>query len=337
MESFQLSYDLNSGDQIEIKGRGDMPNDRSKLIVVPVDGSEYSKNSIKYLCEWYAGNHDVNVILCYILPSLPPLFYDPRYRQQASQQLKKLEKKNLEMGETILSDAKKIFLEKGFSVQQIQTVCRDKELSIAKDICSFSENKEADAIVLSAKGRSRLEAFFMGEVSHNVLEYSRQIPVCLVNGNEFNKNVLIGIDSSENALRAVGHAGIMLSGTDCSVTLFHTYRNLRRFLPKEVLDAGPNSELETIWYHMAGQEVTPFMKKAKEMLVSAGVDESRISTRLDEGSRSAADDILKEARKTGCGTIILGRRGLSGIKELIMGSVTRKIIHDSHGMTIWIV
>jgi nucleotide-binding universal stress UspA family protein len=316
-----------------------MPDDIkiNKIIVVPIDGSEYSKNSIKYLCEWYADNQDVKIILCYILPSLPPLFNDPKFRHKTSPQLKELEKKNLEMGERILRDGKKTFLEKGFADQQIQTVHRNKEVGIAKDICRFSENKQADAIALSTKGRSRLEAFFMGEISNNVLEYSKNIPVWLVNGNVFNKNVLIGIDSSENALRAVDHAGFILSGTNCCVTLFHTYRSLRRFLPREVLDAAPNSELETIWYQMAGQEVTPYMKKAKEMLISAGLDESKISTRLVEGSRSAADDILKEARKTGCGTIILGRRGLSGIKELIMGSVTRKTINDSRGMTIWIV
>lgn len=284
----------------------------------------------------YAGCQDVRITLCYILPSLPPLFDDPKYRRQTALQLKTLEKKNLEMGEKILNDGKKIFLEKGFSEQQVKTVNQSKQLGVAKDICQFSENKDADAIVLSTKGRSRLETFFMGEVSHSVLEYSRNIPVWLVNGKDFNKNVLIGIDPSENALRAVDHAGFMLSGTDCWVTLFHTYRSLRRFLPKEVIDAVPNSELETIWYQMADQEATPYMKKAREMLIAAGVDDSRISSRRIEGSRNAADDILNEARKTGCGTIVLGRRGLSGIKEIIMGSVTRKIINDSRGMTVCI-
>jgi nucleotide-binding universal stress UspA family protein len=268
---------------------------------------------------------------------LPPLFNDPKLEHQMSQHLKELDKKNLEMGERILSDCKRMLMEKGFTDQHIETACRRKEVGIAKDICRFSENKQVDAIVMSTKGRSRLEAFFMGEVSNSVLEFSRNIPVWLVNGNDFNKNVLIGIDSSDNALRAVEHAGFMLSGTNCSVTLFHTYRNLRRFLPKEVIEAVPNSELEAIWYQMAGKEVLPYMNKAKDILVSAGLDGTRISSRMVEGSRSAADDIIEEAQNTGCGTIILGRRGLTGLKELLMGSVTRKIISNSRGMTIWII
>ncbi|MCK4469454.1 MAG: universal stress protein, partial [Desulfobacterales bacterium] len=39
----------------------------------------------------------------------------------------------------------------------------------------------------------------------------------------------------------------------------------------------------------------------------------------------------------GFGTIVLGRRGVSKIKELFMGSVTRKILNSSSALTVWIV
>jgi nucleotide-binding universal stress UspA family protein len=47
--------------------------------------------------------------------------------------------------------------------------------------------------------------------------------------------VLIAVDSSENALRAVDHAGFMLSGTDCKATIFYAMKNLGRFVPLEAL------------------------------------------------------------------------------------------------------
>ncbi len=314
-----------------------MTDGTSRVIVAPIDGSEYSQNAIEYLCALYTGILDVQVILCHILPVLPPLFTDPELQSEVVEHLELLEEKNLEIGEKILSKGKKKFLANGFADRQIETVIRNKEFGVARDICLFAEKRNADAIVLATKGRGRLTFPFMGRIAGNALEYSRKIPVWLVNDKIPGKNVLIGIDASENALRAADYAGVMLTGTGCSVTLFHSYRSLRRFLPKEVLDAVPNSELEKIWYQMAGQEVMPYIEKAKGILIRAGLKESMISCHQVEGSRSAAHDILEEARKMNSGTIILGRRGLSGIKELIMGSVTRKIIHNSREMTVCVV
>ena len=79
------------------------------------------------------------------------------------------------------------------------------------------------------------------------------------------------------------------------------------------------------------------MKKAKEMLMGAGLGETQISSKVIEGSRSAASDILEEARSEGYGTIVVGRRGLSAVKEFFMGSVTSKILQNSAGLAVWIV
>jgi nucleotide-binding universal stress UspA family protein len=56
-----------------------------------------------------------------------------------------------------------------------------------------------------------------------------------------------------------------------------------------------------------------------------------------EGSGSVASDILQEARASGCGSVVLGRRGLTGLKEFIMGSVTAKVLQASTGLAVWIV
>ena len=96
-------------------------------------------------------------------------------------------------------------------------------------------------------------------------------------------------------------------------------------------------ELEDLWKTKAGQEIEPFMKKAKEMLLKAGLNESQITTKVVDGSRSAANDIVEEARSKGYGTIVMGRRGLSGMKEFFMGSVSTKVLQNSDGMAVWIV
>ena len=80
-----------------------------------------------------------------------------------------------------------------------------------------------------------------------------------------------------------------------------------------------------------------FMNKAKEMLLQAGLNESQITKKVVDGSRSAASDILDEARNNGYGTIVMGRRGLSGVREFFMGSVSSKVLQSSTRMATWIV
>jgi nucleotide-binding universal stress UspA family protein len=315
---------------------GEIMTELSKMVVVPVDGSENAHRSLEYIDLMYGKDHNLEVTLKYVLPSLPPILADDRsMKRETAMKLKTLENKNIRMAEQILSKAKNLLIKKGFKEDLVQTVSRKKDRGIAQDICNWVESKRADAVLMTTRGRSRLEAFFMGEVSSKLLEYCRVCPVWIVEGTVTSNRVLIAIDNSENALRAVDHAGFMLSGTDCPVTIFHSMRHLRRFVPQEVLDEAP--ELEELWKTKAGQAIEPFMTKAKEMLVKAGVSESQISKKVVDGSRSAASDILEEARNNEYGTIVMGRRGISGVQEFFMGSVSSKVLQSSTGMAIWIV
>jgi len=308
----------------------------SKMIVVPVDGSENALKSLDYLHLMYGNRHNIEVTLKYVLPSLPPILADNTdLDRETAAKLKTVENKNIRMAESVLSQAKNVLLQKGFEEERLHTVYRKKQSGIAQDICAWVESKRADAVLMSTRGRSRFEAFFMGEISSKLLEYCRVCPVWIVEGKVKSNRVLIAIDSSDNALRAVDHAAFMLSGTDSPVTLFHTMRQLRRFVPQEVLQEAP--ELEELWKTKAGQAIEPFIKKSREMLLEAGLNESQIHTKIVDGSRSAANDILEEADSNDYGTVVLGRRGLSKAKEFFMGSVSAKVLQNISGKALWIV
>ena len=224
---------------------------------------------------------------------------------------------------------------KGFAADRVEVVYRQKEKDTAHDICWWAESRHADALLVNTRGRSRLEAFFMGETARKVLEFSKTCPVWLLKGSIKSKQVLIAVDSSENALRAAEHAGFMLAGTDCHVTLFHSKRHLRRFLPKELLDDA--AELEELWKHAAAQDIAPYMQKAKQLLLDKGLKETQINTTVIDGSRSAAVDILKAAGRGGFGTIVMGRKGTSKIAAYDLGSITRKVVQSFDDMAVWVI
>ena len=308
--------------------------DPSKLIIVAVDGSEDALRSLDYLGLIYGAKHDFQVQVLYILPSLPPILIADQNRQTKMRVLD-IERKSLEMAERIVTEAKNILLKKGFQEENIKGVYWKKQIGIARDICNFAGDKDADALIVTRRGRSRLDAFLSGEISSKILDYCRTCPVWVVEGDVQFKKALIAMDSSENGIRAADHAGFMLAGTDCQITLFHSKRHLKRFVPQEVIEAAP--ELEELWRNKAGEQIGPYMEKGKDVLIKAGLREEQISTKVVEGSRSAAADILKEARSNSFGTIVVGRKGHSSVKEYFMGSTTSKILEDSGSLAVWVV
>jgi len=309
-------------------------NRQSKLIIVAVDGSEDALRSLDYLDLIYGAKETVEVQLLYILPSLPPILVVDQNRQ-SKMRLLDIEKKNLQLAEQIVTEAKDILLNKGFQEEHIKGVYRKKQIGIARDICNFAGDKGADALLVTRRGRSRLDAFLSGEISSKILDYCLTCPVWVVEGGVQSKQVLIAMDSSENGIRAADHAGFMLAGTDCQVTLFHSKRHLRRFVPQEVIEAAP--ELEELWRNKAGEQIGPFIEKGKDLLIQAGLREEQIRTKVVDGSRSAAADILKETRSNNFGTIVLGRKGHSSVKEYLMGSTTSKVLQDSGDLAVWVV
>ena len=208
-------------------------------------------------------------------------------------------------------------------------------MGVARDIVNWSEKKRADAVILSTRGRSKLVALFLGEIANKVLEYSRVCPVWMVKGTVKKKHVLLAIDNSKNALRAVDHAGFMLSGTDAKVTIFHSKRELSRFIPGVLVEEFP--EFQKHWLRKAGKEIAPFMQKAKDMLLAAGLRDGQIKTKVADGSRSVAVEILEEAQRVDAGSIFLGLHGYSSVKEFTMGGVTRKVLNHAADTAVCIV
>ena len=314
-----------------------MTKNPEKMIVVPIDGSENALKSLDYIVRVFGPKHSLRVSLVYLMPKLPPILVEEgRKNRETMNQLREIEKRNSQMAEGILTDAKDRMMNIGFTKKTVEAVFRNIETGVARDICSWAEkNKKADAIIITSRGRSRMQAFFTGEIAHKVLEFVKVCPVWMVKGRVKSKDVLLAIDNSENALRAIGHAGFMLSGTDVNVTIFHSKRDLRRFVPKEVLQEFPG--VQKFWQRKAGEALAPYMEKAREMLIQAGLAENQIFVKLVDGSHSVARDILEEAEENAIGTIVLGKKGHSGVKDYSMGSTTKKVLDSASDMAVCIV
>ncbi len=306
-----------------------------KRVVVPVDGSDTSLKTMDYLKLIYGSQHHLEIVLLYVLPALPSMFFDMEKTGVLRKKYKAAEQKAQEEAQKVLEKAKARALKLGFKEELLIPEVRSKRETVYKEICRLAGYMRVDSVAITRKGKSWIEAFYAGEVSANLLESCQHYPVWILDGTISSKKVLVCLDHSENSFRAVDHVGFMLSGIDCEITLFHTAWHLGRFMPDEVLACEP--DLCTIWDNVQDKEVRQMVKRARDMLLEGGVEESRINVKLKEKSNDPADDIIKMLEKGDYGTVVMGRRGISRIKEFFAGSVTKKVFRNAQNVAIWVV
>jgi nucleotide-binding universal stress UspA family protein len=75
---------------------------------------------------------------------------------------------------------------------------------------------------------------------------------------------------------------------------------------------------------------------AMAFLLESGFKKELISIKIENKKNSVAKDIVEEAR-SGYDLVVLGRRGLSGIKDYFLGSISQKVLHMAPDVSLLFV
>ena len=130
--------------------------------------------------------------------------------------------------------------------------------------------------------------------------------------------ILIAVDTSENAMKAVKYAAMVL-GRGSKITLYHV------FFKSPHLDL---QEGEILSHHHLSSSGSTEEFNNWLMTQRLAVEDS-----LD----GIATDILNKVKEGGYDTLIMGRRGMSRAMHFFSGSVTAKIMNHAENCTVWIV
>ncbi len=161
------------------------------------------------------------------------------------------------------------------------------------------------------------------------------------------RKLLIAVDGSANAIRAVHYVGDMLQhATAATIKLLHIERFPDRDLFKD----------ESSWKDNCAQvrrDMETYLEEARMILVNKGIARELITTSYivscispltDDKpcmrcsrNTSIAQEILGVLKEEGFGTVVVGRRGVSKAEEFLFGSVSNRIIHHAKGCTVWVV
>ncbi|EPC02567.1 hypothetical protein L861_09490 [Litchfieldella anticariensis FP35 = DSM 16096] len=134
------------------------------------------------------------------------------------------------------------------------------------------------------------------------------------------KSLLVAVDGSENAKKALRVACELIKNSDTKLHILHIPEALAHEttlvwgIGAIPLEANPED------LKRAGTQI---IEKAKANAEELGV--SQIETHLDQGE--PARTILSQAKNLGVDAIVLGSRGLGDLAGLVMGSTSHKVTH----------
>lgn len=195
----------------------------------------------------------------------------------------------------------------------IKTVCEEGEAY--ERIIDLAEAENCELIVMGRRGLSRLERVLMGSVTARVIGHS-PIDVLVVP-----RDASIGWDK---ILVAVDGSKYSKSATERAIDFAAAYGGELKVLsivdvPAEFYGESPDAVENLI------NKAKTYVEEVKKQAEAAGV---KAETLVREGE--AYKMILDVAEDLSVSTIVMGSHGRTGLKRLLMGSVTEKVIGYAH-------
>jgi len=310
-----------------------MKKQKKRKILVPVDGSDRALNTVRYVAR-VEPFHKMGIVLFHVFSSVPEGYWDLEKDPRSTSTVRQV--RSWEIGQRkgikqYMEQARQFLMKGGVPPESIDIKIQDRKKGIARDIIREARNGY-DAVVTRRRGMTGLRRIVLGSVATKLLTQITFLPLILVGKLTPNNKILLAYDGSENADIAVKFVGSILGGPDYEVDLVSVIRGNQEgrlkhrhiFSPKE-------------FARVASNEIASSLKVAQAELINAGFKSNKVSTRIVKGATSRAEFLADWAKAENLGTIVMGRRGHSSVRDFFLGRVTNKVIHLARDRTVWIV
>ena len=154
------------------------------------------------------------------------------------------------------------------------------------------------------------------------------------------QKILVALDDSRNAMRAVEQVATTYTHEN-EITLYSVISQVDfgcimdlNSLNREQLDL--HYSLCSDMQKQKKDQVEQALQQAKNLLLKSGFDEKTVTIKIDRKGGDVAREIVNEAN-TGYDIIVMGRRGMTAVKEFFMGSISQKVLHALKDKAVLIV
>lgn len=151
--------------------------------------------------------------------------------------------------------------------------------------------------------------------------------------------ILVAFDDSKNAMRAVEFVAETFNPEN-KVTLLSVLQNTAALCEMNSPELTPyfvsQQDSFCVLEDKKKSLVEEAVQNAKGYLTRAGFKSENISINLIPKKKGIAGDIV-DAAKSGYDIIVMGRRGVSGVKEFLFGSIAQKVLNLAKDVSVLIV
>jgi nucleotide-binding universal stress UspA family protein len=152
------------------------------------------------------------------------------------------------------------------------------------------------------------------------------------------KKIMIAVDDSLHSKNAVRYVTRLSSRLESlNYVLFNAQPMVSQFLVDEAKkNAKSQRELKAVMERNAIKS-QKLLDNFRLLMLQEGVDESRIQTVTKPRNLDIGKDIIEYAQAGRFDALVIGRRGISSVQELFMGSVSSNITQNSNIIPVWII
>lgn len=302
-------------------------------LLVPLDGSDRSMNTVRYISKTDFFR-EMQVILFHVFSKVPEGFWDLETDPRSISTVRQVRAWEVQQRRNInqfMATSRDLLLRTGFASNAIEVKIKDRKKGFARDIIREAQ-KGYYAVVTRRRGMTGLRGIVLGSVATKLVEKLSFLPLILAGRKPAGNKVLLAFDGSEGARRAVDFVGRTIGGFDFEVKLIHVIRGKEVSQPEIQRLYSPAKYTQAI-----RKEMTAELVSAGKQLIDLGFKPDQVSTELVSGVVSRAAAIIAAAKQQDYGTIVMGRRGHSHVRDFFLGRVTNKVIHLARDRTVWII
>ncbi|NPA49814.1 MAG: universal stress protein [Thermodesulfobacteria bacterium] len=305
-----------------------LPNMREVLI--PIDKSDASERTIKFAACLLAPLSEgvvEKIILLHVLgvsfiekmaanidTRVAELIKSPLFKRLAEEYISKEIR-------PLLDEAEKILQQAGVKCVISKEII---EGDPTKEISNFANKHDIRTIIMGRRRRSAIKERVLGSCSYAVTHRPGRHTDYIVGQEEIDlehcpvPKILVPFDGSDYAGNALREAS-----------------GLARAFPEGVVKIAVLYVVESAYLGKLSEKEQEVLKKAREILLENGVPPEIVETELRYGD--PAEEIVKAAEEGHFNIIMMGRTGKSGLKELILGSVSSRVLHLAERPTVALV
>jgi nucleotide-binding universal stress UspA family protein len=294
---------------------------------IGVDGSDHALAAVAYVGGIAAEVDTMFIRLLHVVPPVPPWLHDTgvsyepfggHVPEHFPDQLETWRGNQQKRAKRILEQARTVLIEHGASPARVETATEEgASQRPSRELRMSAQRDGFDTIVVGRRGVAMWREFAFGGTTEDLLRYPIGRNLWIIEPEPSTsglRDLLIGIDGSDNGMRAVDYVANTLGSSNVfNVTLAHVPRRRTPEDAQHILD------------------------EAYDRLRNKGFPPERLETRILDPSLKTADALVKDARDNDRETIVIGRRGRSTIREFIFGGITERLLRYPIGHSVWIV